>query len=182
MWAWSGGTSLVGMGEKWKKGFRLEALFVKSLNAPDHRGEFHIRSLEAFTWKVRTSICTSHPLRSVCSLPLSLFGLWLGTGSAETIYKSVLNSYRQTNILPEMLLLKRKSFYWCPHQSFTWVGLQLRCRPAVALRQSQQAGRDLPSFWSPILFRLPEPWGLFRFQANPLKNYPGISDRAQSPG
>lgn len=38
----------MGMGEKWKRGALGWRFYLSELNAPDHRGEFHRRSLEAF--------------------------------------------------------------------------------------------------------------------------------------
>lgn len=57
----------------------------------------------------------------------SPLGFGQSTGSAETTSKSVLNPYCQTNILPAMLLLKSKSFYWHLNQGFVWMRFQLCC-------------------------------------------------------
>lgn len=92
-------------GEVKERSFRLQVLFV-SLNAPDHREEFHRRSLEAFRWRISTSICTSHPLRNVCSLRCGLSNAthpfwalawhWLSWGHLQVCFESISSNQHLT--------------------------------------------------------------------------------------
>lgn len=91
-----------------------------------------------------------------------------GFGLAETIYRSVLNPYDQTNILTCKVIAEKQIFLLMPKP-----GLHLDGAPAPVQAKrwasgtaEEPAGRqgNLPPSWAPILFRSAGSWG----KANPV--------------